>query len=262
MRLHRRPGRAPGYTQVVVPGRELQTLGFGLLRLQPGESYSGSLDGVEACLVIISGTCDIAGPGLDCKEIGRRTSVFAGKAYSVYLPSGSTYTVTARTAVEVAVATSPTREAGQPKLITPDDVVVNQRGKPGFAREVHDILDARTPAARLVVGETFNSAGEWSSYPPHKHDETIPDKEARMEEVYFFQVEPEQGFGVQVLYSNDGALDEAYMVKKGDVTILPFGYHPVAAAPGYRVYYLWIMAGEGRTLIPNDDPAHAWVKNV
>lgn len=261
MRLHKKPGNGPGLTPVVTIGHELEHIGFSLLRLQPGESHAVAGSGVETCLIILTGTGDVSGPGFAYENIGGRQRVFDGRATAVYLPAGCAYRVQARSALAVAVATSPAPATGEPRLIRPDDVVVNERGKPGFRRQVHDILDLRTPAQRLVVGETTNHTGEWSSYPPHKHDEHIPGVEADMEEVYLFQVDPPGGFGVQVLYSSDGALDEAYTVRDGDVAILPFGYHPVAAAPGYRLYYLWIMAGQGRQLLPVDDPDHVWVKN-
>lgn len=260
MRNHRRPGTAPGLTQVVTPGVEMAHLGLALLRLQPGERYRSQTEGAEACLVLLGGTCTVSGPGFHFVSIGERESVFGGRATAVYLPAGQTFEVLALTALEIAVALSPAEAGGEPHLIRPGDVIVNERGRPGFRRQVHDILDGRTPAKRLVIGETFNEAGEWSSYPPHKHDQAIPEQEAVMEELYLFKVSPEQGFGVQVLYTSDGSLEEAYMLRDGDVTLLPRGYHPVSAAPGYRLYYLWIMAGEGRSLLPNDDPVHAWVK--
>lgn len=260
MSWHKRPHAADGFTPVVTLGRELKHVGLGLLRLAPGDEYEGATAGIEAALVLLSGTGDVSGPGFEFTAIGERASVFDGRATAVYVPPGSSYRVRARTPLFMAVAVSPAEGGGAPALITPDQVEVAQRGQPGFRREVHNILDQRTAAHRLVIGETFNAVGEWSSYPPHKHDRSVPGQEVSMEEVYLFQIRPEQGFGVQVLYTADGQLEEAYMVRHGDVTILPYGYHPVAAAPGYQVYYLWVMAGEGRTLIPFDDPAHAWVK--
>lgn len=260
MRLHKRFAKQGGLTPAVTIGQELEHIGLGVLRLLAGESYSAETVGVEATLVILGGSCTVEGPGYRYERIGARANVFDGRATSVYVPSGSAYQVYAHSDLEVAVATAPAPAGGEPRLIGPDDVIVNERGKPGFRRQVHDIVDLRTPAQRLVVGETFNAAGEWSSYPPHKHDQFIPGVEVKMEEVYLFKVTPAQGFGVQVLYTSDGELDEAYTIKDGDVTILPYGYHPVAAAPGYQVYYLWVMAGQGRELVPHDDPAHVWVK--
>ncbi|HEU5394485.1 MAG TPA: 5-deoxy-glucuronate isomerase, partial [Candidatus Methylomirabilis sp.] len=116
------------------------------------------------------------------------------------------------------------------------------------------------PAKRLLVGETFNRAGEWSSYPPHKHDRAAYPEESKMEEVYLFKVDPPQGFGLQRFYSPERGVDTAVILRNNSVTRIPWGYHPVAAAPGYRLYYLWMLAGEDRNYALADDPAHAWVK--
>jgi 5-deoxy-glucuronate isomerase len=119
-------------------------------------------------------------------------------------------------------------------------------------------------AEQLIVGETYTPQGNWSSYPPHKHDvEALPD-EVRQEEAYLYRVRPPEGFGLQYLYSRPesprGALDQALAVRKNDYTIMPFGYHPMAAPPGYDVYYLWFLADETRQMRLHDDPAFAWVK--
>ena len=118
----------------------------------------------------------------------------------------------------------------------------------------------------MLVGETWNRAGCWSSYPPHKHDTDNAPDEAWYEEVYFFQVRPTQGFGIQRLYTPKGApkpVDEVFVLEDGDTVVMPCGYHPVAGAPGYRVWYYWGLAGEGRQYAAwSDDPAHAWLRDV
>ena len=83
-----------------------------------------------------------------------------------------------------------------------------------------------------------------------------------MEEVYFFRVKPSQGFGLQRVYTDSRSLDEAYTVENDDTVVLPEGYHPVVAGPGYRLYYLWILAGRQRILRPRDDPDHQWLKDA
>ena len=116
---------------------------------------------------------------------------------------------------------------------------------------------------RIVLGETYSMPGQWSSYPSHKHDTDNLPFEVNMEEIYHFKVNPGQGFGIQVMYSDDMSLRESYIIKNGDSVAIKNGYHPVAAAPGYQVYYLWVMAGvDTRQLTPCDDPDHAWVKAV
>jgi len=129
---------------------------------------------------------------------------------------------------------------------------------------VQTAVGSNVDADRLLVGETFNPPGNWSSYPPHKHDTLNPPLEAPAEEIYFFLVSPPQGWGIQRIYTapdHPEPLDEVYVVQDGDATILPRGYHPVCAAAGYRLYYLWGIAGEERRYGAwTDDPAHAWVK--
>ena len=112
-------------------------------------------------------------------------------------------------------------------------------------------------AGRLIVGETLSPPGNWSSYPPHKHDRQAAPEEVALEEVYFYRLQPAGGFAVQIVYGDDR--ESARIVRDGDVVTIASGYHPVVAAPGYALYYLWVLAGEGRELVPYLDPGHAWV---
>jgi 5-deoxy-glucuronate isomerase len=122
---------------------------------------------------------------------------------------------------------------------------------------VRTILGPEHTAGRLLLGETINPPGNWSFYPPHKHDTQAPPREVKLEEVYYFHIDPPEGFGVQIRY---GGGEECFTVRRGDTAAIKAGYHPVVAAPGYRLYYLWVMAGEGRQMIPHLDPRYAWVQ--
>ncbi len=106
--------------------------------------------------------------------------------------------------------------------------------------------------------------GHWSSFPPHKHDRDDGPDEVSLEELYFFKIDPSHGFGLQWIYGRAGDaradVDTAFAVRENDLAIIPYGYHPVAAPPGYQVYYLWFLAGRTRHLRPKDDPAHAWIR--
>jgi 5-deoxy-glucuronate isomerase len=264
MQLRFDSGRDYGYKHIVGPGEAgLDDVGLDMLRLRPGQSHSGAADGRELALVILGGRCDARCGRSDWRGIGERPSVFGGHATCVYIPSGSQYGVAALSELEIAVVYSPTEGRGfEPRVVAPAEVKARAIGGEGFSRSVEDIIDREFPAARLIVGETFNRPGQWSSYPPHKHDVHNPPLEVELEEVYLFKLEPPQGFGLQRLYTADGARDEALVIRDGDVVALPNGYHPVAAAPGYSLYYLWALAGRGRAMAPNDDPAHTWVKGV
>lgn len=264
MKLHRSARHSVGIKDIFAPGDSgLSLLGLSVLRLEQGGSTSFESKDREIAAVILSGTCDVDVNGASWTGLGERRDVFDGKATTVYIPPDATTQIRAVTDVTIALCSAPRGDvATEAYVVRPDEVVVNQRGHGAFAREVHDIIDASKPASYLVVGETFNQPGAWSSYPPHKHDVDAPPTEYKMEEIYLFRVNPAQGFGVQALYSNDPdrPLNEAHIVKDYDAVALPFGYHPVAAAPGYSLYYLWFLAGSSRTLVPHDDPAHAWVK--
>ncbi len=251
-----------GYTPVVDrPMAGIERLQFGILRLRAGERFSfDPLPARETGVVILSGRCTIETPDVRWPDLGQRNSVFDGPATAVYLPPRTAYAVVAHTALEVAVVTAPAEQGAEPTLILPEDVIIHrERGRPGFLRDVHDIIVSQVPAEHLLLGETFNRPGEWSSYPPHKHDVHNPPQEVALEEIYFYKLDPPQGFGLQRIYSPERGVDTAYVIQNDDTVLLPWGYHPVVAAPGYRLYYLWFLAGEGRELHPNEDPAHAWV---
>jgi 5-deoxy-glucuronate isomerase len=254
-----------GYRQVVpLAKKPLVYLGFGLANLAAGDAWKFDTGPAEWAIVILSGSVRVFGADgeLTRGPLGSRTSVFAGKAAALYLPPRFKGRIEAATAAQLAVCQSLASSGAAPTVITPDDVRTKTVGAHNWQRTVHDIVDQRLPAAHLLVGETFNQPGGWSSYPPHRHDEDRLPLEANLEEIYFFQVDPPQGFGFQRIYTDDRSLDESYAVENGDTVILPRGYHPVAAAPGYQVYYLWLMAGAGRVMCPFDDPQHAWVKGL
>ena len=145
-------------------------------------------------------------------------------------------------------------------------MVAKQVGRDNWQRTVYSALAEDVPAQRLLAGETLNPPGNWSSYPPHKHDRSNPPQEAVLEEVYFFRIKPAQGFGLMWTYTaadDPDGFSTALVVEDGDTVLLPKGYHPVVAAPGYELHYTWVLAGEERRYGAwADDPRHAWVKNA
>lgn len=253
------PTSGGDYTPIIEEGNEkLKHIEFGILRLKEGEFFQEDLENKEVALVILEGKCTVKVREKEWKSIGERENVFSGKAYGIYIPPNSSYQIRGEKDGEIAIAKSPSDLKTEPHLVTPREVKVRSAGKGNFQRNVYDIIGSDIKAGRLLVGETINLPGNWSSYPPHKHDEDNLPTESKMEEVYFFKVNPPQGFGFIRLY--DKRHDEVYTVQNNDVVIIPKGYHPVAAAPGYSLYYLWILAGEKRILSPKDDPEHSWVK--
>lgn len=252
-----------GYTPLVKPGKDgIELLEVGVLRVPTGGVYRGSSEGVELCLVLLGGLANVTVGEAEFLSIGGRAHVFAGRATTIHIPPGRKFKLEAVGAVEAVLVRVPSDLAGEPTLIGPEKVKVSTRGKDASERVIHDIIAPGFPSKLLLVGETFNAPGRWSSYPPHKHDTESPPDETRMEEVYFFKIQPAQGFGFQRVYSPERKFDETYLVRDNSCVKLPFGYHPVAAAPGYQLYYLWILAGQPRNYVLRDDPDHTWVKEL
>jgi 5-deoxy-glucuronate isomerase len=212
--------------------------------------------GEEAVLVLLEGAVEWAGTHT------ARRSVFEERASAVYLPAGTAVAVVAHEATELALVA--TLDAGiteamhPPTVVGPAEVVVHDRGEPGWQREVHDVVADAIPAERLIVGETFTPGGQWSSFPPHKHDGR--DGEPALEEVYYFRCDRPDGFGLQGLYAASGEA-EAVFVRHGTVVGIPAGYHPVCAAPGTHLYYLWALAGSERRLAMYEDPVQRWLSD-
>ena len=218
-------------------------------------------DGIEAALVLLAGDVTIGGE-TDAKR-ARRRDVFDTRATGVYLPPGTTIEIAAHARTELALAATVGGElhapvGAAPQIVEAGEVVVHDRGKPGWQREVHDVIAGSVPAQRLLVGETFNAPGQWSSFPPHKHDGG--DGEPALEEVYYYRFDRPDGFGFQGLYGDEQ--ESAVFLRHGAVVGIPRGYHPVCAAPGYRLYYLWALSaapGTPRALALHEDPAHRWL---
>jgi len=202
-----------------------------------------------------------------------RASVFEGPTDVLYLPVGTT----ARLHGEgrVAIATAPVTERRPWSHLPADRTPVELRGAGASSRQVHNFgTPPALDAAKLIVCEVITPAGNWSSYPPHKHDARIPGQETRLEEIYYFEAAPVRGgagakedaFGLFSAYSSPAseiAIDA--MVRTGDIALVPHGYHgPAVAAPGYDLYYLNVMAGPDpeRSWLISDDPAHAWVRDT
>ncbi len=195
-------------------------------------------------------------------DIGRPGTVFDGKPTALYLPVGSDVRIETDGGIEVAITKSRATETFPAKLITPDDIEVEIRGSGNAARQISHIIKPDFPAHRLLVVEVFTPSGNWSSYPPHKHDISRMPAEADLEEIYYYRIHPEDGFALQRLYG-DG-YDLAWTIHDGDLLQVPEGYHAFAVAHGYTGYYLNVLAGDEaeRTMQPADDPQYAWVRGT
>lgn len=258
------------FQQIVAPGT-LRFLDFATLDLDKGERYSLATAAREYVLDIFSGsvTLIITTVGRSKEiypSIGKRPDVFSGAPAMSYIPPNSQLEIKAEGAASLGIFSAPSTSQAPAALLEGSTVVHNHVGRDNWQRTVYSALGENVPAERLLAGETLNPPGNWSSYPPHKHDRSNPPQEAVLEEVYYFRFKPSQGFGFIWTYTapNDAdGFSTAYVVHDGDTVLLPKGYHPVVAAPGYEMHYTWVLAGEERRYGAwADDPLHAWVRNL
>ncbi len=232
-----------------------------MVRLADGEKKKYNESGKEFGLLILGGKCTVLGPDFKYENIGCRATVFDGPATCVYIPRNVEFTIIGVGEVSLAVCKSPAKKDHKPVLIRPEGVKIKDMGKPGWQRQAHFILDERTDADILYIGEAYVKGGQWASYPPHKHDDDNMPTEAATEEIYYYEFKKDTGFGIQRVYTKEGDIDETYTVKSGDFVEIPRGYHPFHTAPGYDNYYLWIMAGENRGFFMTTDEDHKWLNN-
>jgi 5-deoxy-glucuronate isomerase len=256
-----KPEKGTGRVSHVTPQSAGWTyVGFDLHRLKPGETVSDAAGDREVCLVFVAGKGTARAAGKEFGLLGERMSPFEGKPWSVYAPEGSDWSVTAETELELAVCSAPGLGGGLPaRVIGPEDVKQEVRGKGSNTRYVTNILPEGDPADSLLVVEVITPAGNTSSYPPHKHDQDNLPHESYLEETYYHRLNPPQGFGFQRVYTDDRSLDETMAVEDGDVVLVPKGYHPCATCHGYELYYLNVMAGPKRTWKFHNAPEHEWL---
>lgn len=253
--------KGPGRIAHVTPESAGWTyVGFDLHRLKPGETVSDATGDREVCLVFVTGrgTAKAAGEGFGL--LGGRMTPFEGKPWSLYVPQGSDWSVTAETDLELAVCSAPGLGGGHAaRVIAPEQLGREVRGKGTNTRYVTNILPESEPADSLLVVEVVTPGGHTSSYPPHKHDRDDLPRESYLEETYYHRLNPPQGFAFQRVYTDDRTLDETMAVEDGDVVLVPKGYHPCAACHGYDLYYLNVMAGPKRTWKFHNAPEHEWL---
>jgi 5-deoxy-glucuronate isomerase len=253
--LHASARRASGLNTVIEDGG-LGLLSLEILVLGPGETFRLSTKGFEVAAVILCGNASATAGRREYRL--KRESVFTEPASALCLPIGSEAVFTAAVHTEIAICKAKSWQKGEAFFVSPEMTKEKTVGRDNWERKVVDIIGVDAPASTLVVGETFNRPGGWSSYPPHKHDSELPGVEVKMEEIYLFRLNPSEGFGTQTIYGNEGSY--SFRVKDYDAVTIPWGYHPVSAMPGYGLYYLWFLAGDGRVLMPNTDPEYKWLE--
>lgn len=243
-------------------------LHFAARKMDRGETWQHNTGENELALVLLGGSCAVHSNRGDWHRLGRRENVFAGMPYCLYLPHRTEFTVEAlENGLDIAYAWCPTDEDHEPRMVTPEDVGIEIRGGGNATRQINSMIPPGFDCQRLVIVEVYTPSGNWSSYPPHKHDIHRVDEngnllEADLEEVYFYKMDRPEGYAFQHVYTDDGRLDELILARDNDLMLVPEGYHPVVSAPGYTTYYLNALAGTAQSLANADDPQYAWVKST
>jgi 5-deoxy-glucuronate isomerase len=253
VKLHRRAGE---WSTITPADAEWRYLTFGVERITSAERETGD---EELALVLLAGACTISGDGF-AFELGPRAGVFEQLPWTVYLPRDTSYRIQGD--AELAIASAPVEQRLEPVLQLPEEVEVEVRGAGNATRQINNMIQPGFPAERLLVVEVLTPSGSWSSYPPHKHDEDRPPDEVKLEEVYYYRAPADPAFAFQRLYSPQHGFDETWTVRGGDVVLVPYGYHPFTAAPGYDFYYLNALAGDHHSMANTDDPALAWIRDT
>ncbi len=204
-------------------------------------------------------------------ELAGRADVFSGPTDFAYLPPGVTATLTSTGGGRFALPSARTDRRLPVRYGAVEGVAVELRGAGACSRQVNNFCTPETfEADALIACEVLTPAGNWSSYPPHKHDERRVEDgaavEAELEEIYYYEISGHTGLAYQRVYgTRSRPIDVLAEVRSGDVVLIPHGWHgPSMAAPGYDLYYLNVMAGPGdeRAWLICDDPAHAWVRET
>ena len=234
-------------------------VGFEVLALAPGQVAQRDTGARELCVVVVGGRCHVESEHGSWHDLGQREDPFSGRPDAAYLPPGTHVRIEGADAgVEVALCSAPAHAGAAARVLPAEHVAAEVRGYGAQERIVNAILMGDRAADSLLVCEVLTPAGHWSSYPPHKHDRDAPPDETLLEETYYHRISPAQGFALQRVYTDDGAVDETMAVRDRDVVLVPRGYHTVSAPPGYALYYLNVMAGPTRAWAVANDPAHEW----
>ena len=236
-------------------------LAFERVSLASGQRHEGETGGRALAIVVLGGKCSVESSKGSWQEFGSRKNVFDGKPYTLYLPIHTKFSVTSTEGCEIALCYAKAEREFPARLVTPDDVDVEIRGGGNATRQINGMMKPDFPADRLLVVEVYTPAGNWSSYPPHKHDVHNPPGEVDLEEIYYYRIDRPEGYAIQKVYTKDRRIDETMTVRNGELVLVPEGYHPVVAAHGYDVYYLNALAGSSRSMAASDDPDYAWVRS-
>lgn len=237
------------------------------LRLEAGKTFGITVDDYEYLAVILGGVCDIHTNHGDFVDVGRRPDVFTGMPYAIYMPRNTEFEIEALTDdFAMASCWASTDQDHKVKLITPKESQTQIHGGGSATYQVNTIIEPGFDCHRLTAREIYTPGGNWSHYPPHKHD-THTEKngsvsEAALEEIFFYKHDKPNGFSVQRIYTDDNEIDATITAKHNDVVIVPKGYHTMSSAHGFTTYSLNFTAGSTQSLAHTIDPRFAWLSET
>ena len=260
--LLRKPISTAGKVHDITPeSAGWKYVGFALYHLKAGEQLREATGAREIILVMVEGKAQITGGGQDWGVLGDRMNVFEKTPpHCLYLPNGTDWDACAETDCVIAICSAPGQGGHQPRRIGPDGITLTKRGTGVNTRFINNIaMEAEDYCDSLLVTEVFTPDGHWSSYPSHRHDEDDYPRITYLEETYYHRLNPQNGFGLQRVYTEDGSLNETMAVSDGDVVLVPRGHHPCGAPYGFEMYYLNVMAGPQRKWRFQADPAVQWI---
>jgi 5-deoxy-glucuronate isomerase len=247
-------------------------ISFQVRKLKAGNRWSFRSGENELAIILLSGGISIRSTRGNWHDLDRK-DVWTSAATALYLPRHTEFTIAAERNSECAVTWVPTDQDHEPWLIQPQDIPISIRGGDNVSRQINDLLPPGSPVHRLILVEVYTPSGNWSSYPPHKHDVHIEDEggkliEADLEEVYFYKIDRPEGYAYQHVYTDEHSplqqagypIDALVTAKNNCAVLIPEGYHPVVSAPGCTTYYLNVLAGSAQSLANQDDPNYSWVK--
>ncbi len=252
-----------GYERIITDRNSVLTFAEAdMLKLRGGGEYTIDEKGKEFALVVLYGTINVKGEDFCFENVGIRKSVFDGVGETVYVGKDTEFTVRAVGGdAKICIAKAPADRYYKPQVLRTADIKTKTLGKDSFLRTAAFNLAENAEANLLYIGEFWVENGKWASFPPHKHDVDDMPAEGFLDEIYYYEFDRPQGFGVQMVYSADKDLDKAYKVVSGDFVEIPKGYHPFSVAPGYKNYCLWIMAGEHRGIFCTTEEKHKWINS-
>lgn len=261
-------GRAGAFAALDAKRAGWDTMNFAAIRLGQGKTFEIAIDAFEYVAVVLSGRCNIRTNKGDFEGLGRRDSVFSGLPYAVYLPPETEFEIESLSDnFEFASCWTPTERESQPRLITPRAVESSLLGGGNCSRQICHIIGGGFPADRLLVYELYTPGGNWSSYPPHKHDRHRTDErgtvlEAQLNRFSFYKFDRPTGYAYQRVYNADKSWDVQMMARQHDIILMPSGFYTLVSAPGTMTYTLNFLAGSTREFAYSEDPDFAWVRDT